>query len=130
MSHQSSSHQIYHSWKEESKCNKGDFINIIYNKMDNYSTYVFSLKYIARFDQLPINVIYIITYGYGDRAYVHYSTDLNYIMSLLTRLLWRLEEKCIHESGFFFFFLYFPIYSLFNAMIKKYLDAWKFRPLH
>ena len=63
-----------------------------------------STKLTSPLGQFPLNVTGMVTHEHGDGAYAHYSTDLwpgdsYYTISSLARLLRRLEEPPIRESG-------------------------------
>jgi hypothetical protein len=107
LNHQATCRRVYHSWREESKRNKGEKLCIIYNKMDSNKTAIprmqVTTKLTAALGQLPINVIHMVTHGHGHGAYAHYSTDLwptdsNYTISSLARLIRRLEEQLVRVS--------------------------------
>jgi hypothetical protein len=107
LNHQVACRRVYHSWREESKRNKGEILCIIHNKMDSNKTAIprmrVTTKLTVALGQLPINVTGMVTHGHGDGAYAHYSTDLwptdsNYTISSLARLLRRLEEQPIRVS--------------------------------
>ena len=104
LQHQASYQRIYHSWIEDSKCNKGEILCIIYNKMDTAKIAIphmqVTTKLIASLGQFLVNVATMVTHGYKDGAYIHYSTnlwpgDLNFTISSLARLLRWLEEQPI-----------------------------------
>ena len=102
LQHQASCRRIYHSWREKSKCNKGEILCIIHDKMDTAKTTIpcmhVTTKLTTSLGQFLVNVIRMVTHGHGDGAYVHYSTDLwprdlNFTISSLARLLRQLEQQ-------------------------------------
>ena len=116
---------MYHTWREESKRQRGEILCIIHDKMDTAKTAIpcmrVSTKLTSPLGQFPMNVTDMATHGHGDGAYAHYSTDLwpgdsNYTISSLARLLWRFEEPPIHESGRNF--PHEPANSFFEAMLR------------
>ena len=101
LQHQASCQQIYHSWRKESKRNKGNILCIIHDKMDTAKIVIprmwVTTKLTASLGQFPVNVTRMVTHGHGNGAYVHYSTDLwprdlNFTISSLARFLRRLEK--------------------------------------
>ena len=71
--------------------------------------------------QLPMNLIFMVSYGHKDGAYAHYSShcwrgDSNATISSLARLFCWLEGPSIREFGALF--QYLPQNSLFEAFLR------------
>ena len=106
LAHQQSYRRLYGAWHEESKCNPNDILCIIHDKMDTAKIalpqmYV-TTKATQGLDQLPMNVTGMVSHGYRDGAYTHYSPhcwlgDSNATILSLARLFCRLESPSIRE---------------------------------
>ena len=108
LAHQQSCRRLYGAWREESKGNPSDIQCIIHDKMDIAKTALpqmhVTTKATQSLGQLPMNVIGMISHGYEDGAYAHYSPhcwprDSNATISSLARLFRRLKGPSVRESG-------------------------------
>ena len=125
LNHQASCRHLYASWREESKRNPREILCIIHNKMNTSKTALPRMRVITKatqgLGQFPISVTRMVAHGHGDGAYAHYAPscwpgDLNFTISLLARLLRRLEAAPIREMGDLF--PYPPSNALFEALLR------------
>ena len=72
---QASCRHVYHTWREESKPQRGEILCIIHDKMDTARTAIprmrVSTKLTSPLGQFPMNITGMVTHGYGDGDYAH-----------------------------------------------------------
>ena len=125
LNHQASCRRLYASWREESKRNPQEILCIIHDKMDTSKTALPRMRVTTKatqgLGQFPISVTGMVAHGHGDGAYAHYAPlcwpgDSNFTISLLARLLRRLEAAPVRETGDLF--PYPPSNALFEALLR------------
>ena len=108
LAHQQSYRRLYGAWREESKHNPSDILCIIHDKMDTAKTALprmhVTTKATQGLNQLPMNVIGMVSHGHKDGAYAHYSPhcwpgDSNATILLLARLFCCLKGPSVWESS-------------------------------
>ena len=99
--------RLYHGWSSNSVDSPTEFLCIIHNKMDHTKSTIpqmqRSTKATSGLGQIPISVTEMLTHGYGDEAYAHYSTtfwpeDLNFTISSICWILRALERPPVKDS--------------------------------
>ena len=101
-----------------------EFLYIIHDKMDHTKTAIPQMqqttKATSELGQIPISIIGMLMYSYGDWAYAHYSTafspgDSNFTISSICRVLRALERPPLKDSKELF--IVPPHNSFFEALL-------------
>ena len=111
---------------EESKCNPSEILCIIHDKMYIAKTALprmwVTTKVAQGLNQLPMNIIDMVSHRHMDGTYIHYyphcwPEDSNATTSSLSRLFHRLESPSIRKSEALF--EYPPQNSLFETLLRR-----------
>nr|PNR58557.1 hypothetical protein PHYPA_005552 [Physcomitrium patens] len=101
INYQNACRRLYHGWSSSSVESPTEFLCFIHDKMDHMKSAIPRMlrntKATSGLGQIPISVTGMLTHGYGDGSYAHYSSafwpsDSNFTISSISRDL-RAQER-------------------------------------
>ena len=123
INYQNACRRLYHGWSSNSIDSPTEFLYIIPNKMDHTKSATprmqRSTKATSGLGQISISVTGMLTHGYGNEAYAHYSTtfwprDSNFTISSICWVLRALEQPPMKDLKELFIA---PLQNSFEALL-------------